>query len=551
MSCWRKRISSLQSSKMAQMILYLCRDTNLKVMSILNGLPKKEDVTEFITTVQLVQITINQLLKSNKEFSFEALKEMQTSLKEYESTLGSVNEQSKLLRILNSNRLRRKIETANSNLHQKLEIFRSSIKEPAGAASANPVSPTPANRTISHTLSSVDLNSSSPNSPSHTLNRTLSSSPSSSSLLKEGLKDSNTEEESVEQEAESRMRLAAMIEDQDVKDLWAELFGLEAFMISWDVFMNGLRKVLTEVKSDEEIVLRYVLDNSGTGFINQHRFAEFLKGFGPVQDCLKNVRSILSSRWFCGFLTRGETELVLRDQPAGTFLIRFSSSAPGSFALAFVQDNQKNFFHILINSVKPLGFQVQEQQNQNARTFPSLHELIDFYSVFLQVPFVSDLPFESWFEGDMNSVETTEALTGHEPGTFLVRFSSQIGSYAVSFVGADNRISHSLVEHENVPGGNYRIMNERQPLLFNDLKEVVHYYGDALKFPLKNTTNSKAAEATRQIIRWKQERGKQMEAVDQIVQELFNVDRRTVAPQIKGPLDPQVEAIVSRLFNVV
>lgn len=34
-------------------------------------------------------------------------------------------------------------------------------------------------------------------------------------------------DESVEQEAESRMRLAVMIEDQDGKDLWAELFGLE------------------------------------------------------------------------------------------------------------------------------------------------------------------------------------------------------------------------------------------------------------------------------------------------------------------------------------
>ena len=50
--------------------------------------------------------------------------------------------------------------------------------------------------------------------------------------------------------------------------------------------------------------------------------------------------------------------------------------------------------HILINSCKPLGFQVQEQENQDARTFENLYELVDFYSVFLQLPLSSNLPFE-------------------------------------------------------------------------------------------------------------------------------------------------------------
>jgi hypothetical protein len=74
---------------MAQMILYLCRDTNLKVMSILSEISKKEDVTEFITTIQLVQITINGLIKSQKvvNFKFDLLKDLQYSLKDYETLL--------------------------------------------------------------------------------------------------------------------------------------------------------------------------------------------------------------------------------------------------------------------------------------------------------------------------------------------------------------------------------------------------------------------------------------------------------------------------------
>jgi len=63
--------------------------------------------------------------------------------------------------------------------------------------------------------------------------------------------------------------------------------------------------------------------------VSQHKFSELLKGFGQIQDSLKNAKSVLGSKWFYGFLTRIETDLLLRDQPVGTFLIRFSSSQPG------------------------------------------------------------------------------------------------------------------------------------------------------------------------------------------------------------------------------
>ncbi|MFN7037476.1 MAG: DUF4352 domain-containing protein, partial [Bellilinea sp.] len=86
-----------------------------------------------------------------------------------------------------------------------------------------------------------------------------------------------------------------------------------------------------------------------------------------------------------------------------------------------------------------VGFQVPE--NQAARTFETLYELVDYYHVFLQNPLVSELPFErysfntpslaleinlddSWFEGDYSGSEAMEALSGHKQGTFLVRFSN-------------------------------------------------------------------------------------------------------------------------------
>jgi hypothetical protein len=66
-------------------------------------------------------------------------------------------------------------------------------------------------------------------------------------------------EEVEEEEVETSMRLSLMIEDQDGKALWSELFGLESFMIPWDKFLAGLKKILTDIKEDESKVLQWVL----------------------------------------------------------------------------------------------------------------------------------------------------------------------------------------------------------------------------------------------------------------------------------------------------
>jgi len=302
-----------------------------------------------------------------------------------------------------------------------------------------------------------------------------------------------------------------MIEDKDGKEIWQHLFGLEAFMVDWDTFVGGLRNMVTDISEEESRVLQYILDNSNTGYINSHKFSEFLKGFGEVQDAVKNVRNIMSAKWCYGFLSRNEVDLLLRDQEVGTFLIRFSSSQPGSFALAFSvtgNNGEKTVVHILITSCGTQGFQVQEQQNQSTRTFQNVHEIVDYYSIFLQYPFQSEIPFESWFEGDYSGNEAVEALTGQAPGTFMVRFSSQPGCYAISFVTVDGSVTHSLVEHEGVYGNGYRIVNEGQPMVFSTLREVVQYYGEALKYPLKEITNTLQLQAVKYVLQWKSDREK-------------------------------------------
>jgi hypothetical protein len=90
-------------------------------------------------------------------------------------------------------------------------------------------------------------------------------------------------------------------------------------------------------------------------------------------------------------------------EPDGTFLVRFSKSKPGSFALAFLKDSVVN--HILVESFMPEGFKVLTQDTSGVpKIFKTLHELISHYSFVLKYPFHSDLPKQEWFHGDITTV---------------------------------------------------------------------------------------------------------------------------------------------------
>ena len=73
--------------------------------------------------------------------------------------------------------------------------------------------------------------------------------------------------------------------------------------------------------------------------------------------------------------------------------------------------------------------------------------------------------------------------------------------------------------------GGFRIKNEDQVFIFRTLKDVVQYYGDTLTKPIKERTNELSVESARIISTWKSERDRQMETVEKIVNDLFDVNR--------------------------
>ena len=74
----------------------------------------------------------------------------------------------------------------------------------------------------------------------------------------------------------------------------------------------------------------------------------------------------------------------------GTFLVRFSSSKTGSFALAYVSSVNK-VTHVIIRTTDT-GFAVTEHSGE--RVYKSLPEIIQCYSHVLTIPFDSKLPKE-------------------------------------------------------------------------------------------------------------------------------------------------------------
>jgi hypothetical protein len=88
-------------------------------------------------------------------------------------------------------------------------------------------------------------------------------------------------------------------------------------------------------------------------------------------------------------------------------------------------------------------FELEDKQE----SYPSIQHFIDskIQTRLLSRPFISNIPKMSWFHGDLSGEEAQEVLEGQPAGTFLVRFSSQPGCFAVCYVGADLQVTKVII----------------------------------------------------------------------------------------------------------
>jgi hypothetical protein len=270
--------------------------------------------------------------------------------------------------------------------------------------------------------------------------------------------------------------------DPDGRQMWVDNFGPTAFMVDVVKVVKGLLKYLQRnLSSDERRTLLQVFDPSSTGQISSIRWNEFLKGFGPMKNCLENLHEMLAQPWFHGFLSKSDSTKLLEVEPVGTFMVRFSSTKPGSFSLAHtMQNNVVN--HVIIHT-RENGFAVREEARE--KLFPSVSHLIDAYSTLLSHPYSQSFHRQLWWHGDISGDEASELLKDKKPGTFIIRFSStQRGCFASSFVGKNNVIEKGLI----IGSANGYSLSTKH---FQSMEELVAslQQWDVFGEPYKNTTN--------------------------------------------------------------
>ncbi|KAH3762635.1 transcriptional repressor [Pelomyxa schiedti] len=136
-------------------------------------------------------------------------------------------------------------------------------------------------------------------------------------------------------------------EESDGTLLKKVAFG-QSMEIPWPLFANHLqlhfaRSTRQDFSSPERCLSPLDLNYLHTKFfggkmISQAQFDTFWNWFGKVLQRVRYQRHI-SQMWkeglIYGFLTREETDDILRTREPGTFVIRFSESHPGMFAVGY------------------------------------------------------------------------------------------------------------------------------------------------------------------------------------------------------------------------
>eukprot|EP01113_Clastostelium_recurvatum_P023664 TRINITY_DN2820_c0_g1_i4.p1 TRINITY_DN2820_c0_g1~~TRINITY_DN2820_c0_g1_i4.p1 ORF type:complete len:1830 (+),score=320.96 TRINITY_DN2820_c0_g1_i4:3-5492(+) len=421
------------------------------------------DVFELIATMELMRNLVDVIIRTQssmaknqpselvpKEQAAEGLgvvggvpvlllTKLQLHIDDLHSLISRLNSQNLLPRFFSSSRLRSLLETSLSGLHSFIVSLRGHL--PPSAISL----------LSSSTASSSDALSSS----------SSSSSPAAITPWSSTFKD------------------AALIEDPDGRALWLLEYGAENVLVEWNVFFprfwtflssakRGIPEKANTLKNDIERMLAYLLDQSGTGFVGQKRFSDLLKGFGPIDQCLETLCSIVEPVWFHGLLSRQESDLLLASEPPGTYLVRLSRSSSLSFALA-VRHSDGKVHHILIDrpisSTAPMTMLAQNSNNQQQQQkrrcyrvietigqsvaeFNTLQELIAHYPRALISPKSSSLTAMPWYAGDVTREETEEILGNHTSGgSFLIRH---------AHIGRDDgsNMEDGDLQRKNIPGNN-------------------------------------------------------------------------------------------------
>jgi SH2 domain len=127
------------------------------------------------------------------------------------------------------------------------------------------------------------------------------------------------------------------------------------------------------------------------------------------------------------------------------------AESPFSFAFHFVSGIQRvSCVHVRL--FRDGGGRVMLKERDEQRSFADIVAAVEHYAAVLQFPNADELQWTPWFYDNFGSHEADVAVAGREPGSFLVRFSSQPGRLVISYVNDGGNFSQSLIQSSDVDG---------------------------------------------------------------------------------------------------
>jgi len=171
------------------------------------------------------------------------------------------------------------------------------------------------------------------------------------------------------------------IDDEKGKLFWESNFPSKT-AVPWDEFIAKFEKTQKDISLKNDEALKAGIDFTQDGYVSIFEFSVFLKWFGPFDLCCFRMHECFRSGILCGGVPGVEANMLLDGKPEGYYLIRFSKTTPGAFALTFV-DNAHHVKHcLLFHHSNPPGFTLQTPD----RVYHSLSEFVSSYKSKLKYP---------------------------------------------------------------------------------------------------------------------------------------------------------------------
>jgi len=105
--------------------------------------------------------------------------------------------------------------------------------------------------------------------------------------------------------------------------------------------------------------LKAVLIPDNNNKVSLQEFSNLLAYFGPLnygEDLLNAVDNVTKKAWFFGGLTTKDAELLLASKKVGTFLVRLSTTNPGSYSVSIMHKTNR-VRHLRVNRTKELKYE--------------------------------------------------------------------------------------------------------------------------------------------------------------------------------------------------